>query len=459
MQIYDPTAVPTVQSFMDDESFLRLIMGPFGSGKSTGCVQELMKIACNQAPSEDGIRRTRFAVVRNTFPQLRDTTLKTWLDWYPDKFWGKMNHSVMEYNMRFRAEDGTEVHSEILFRALDRPDQVSNLLSLELTYAWFNECREIDKNIWEAMQGRVGRFPAMKDGGCTSYGVIADTNPPDTDSWIYDLFEKNDPDNAKAFYQPSGLSPEAENLANLPPDYYKNLATGKSQDYIRVYIHGMYGYVQTGKPVYPEYKDEVHASDVVAQKGVDIYRGWDFGLTPACVWVQVIGSRVLIIDEMTSERMGIAAFLDDVLTYHNSKYADFVVAGDIGDPAGGQAAQTDERTVFQIMWDKGVMVEPGPFNVTERLEPVRGRLNSMRDGVPNLLLSRKNCPTIRKGFQGKYCYRRIMVSAERFADTPDKNQYSHIMDATGYIIGHLFSHSNPNDFKPPRVVGGYAGKY
>ena len=219
--VYDPTAVPTVQEFMKATSFLRFIMGPFGSGKSTGCVQELMQIASRQEPDSENVRRTRFAVVRNTFPQLRDTTLKTWLDWFPESTsskvgWGKMNHSAMEYNMHFQLEDGTEVKCEVLFRALDRPDQVSNLLSLELTCAWFNEVREIDKNIWEAMQGRVGRFPAMKDGGCTWYGVIADSNPPDTDSWIYDLFEKLEPDNAEAFYQPSGLSPEAENLANLP---------------------------------------------------------------------------------------------------------------------------------------------------------------------------------------------------------------------------------------------------
>ena len=81
------------------------------------------------------------------------------------------------------------VQIEVLFRALDRPDQVSNLLSLELTGAWFNEAREIPKAIIEAMDGRIDRYPAVKDGGCTWTGIIMDTNPPDDDSYLYKMFE------------------------------------------------------------------------------------------------------------------------------------------------------------------------------------------------------------------------------------------------------------------------------
>ena len=54
------------KTFMKDKSFVRGIRGPVGSGKSVTCCMELMRIAVNQSPNKSGVRRTRFAVIRNT---------------------------------------------------------------------------------------------------------------------------------------------------------------------------------------------------------------------------------------------------------------------------------------------------------------------------------------------------------------------------------------------------------
>ena len=40
---YNRSCVPTVRRFMDSNAFIRAIVGPFGSGKSSGCVWELVK--------------------------------------------------------------------------------------------------------------------------------------------------------------------------------------------------------------------------------------------------------------------------------------------------------------------------------------------------------------------------------------------------------------------------------
>ena len=70
---------PTVWKFLHDESFVRGLMGPVGSGKSYGCAAEVMLRAVRQKPSpRDGIRYSRFVIVRNTYPELRTTTIKTW---------------------------------------------------------------------------------------------------------------------------------------------------------------------------------------------------------------------------------------------------------------------------------------------------------------------------------------------------------------------------------------------
>jgi hypothetical protein len=148
------------------------------SGKSSAMVVEIIRRAQEQAPSPDGIRRSRWAVIRNTFTQLSDTTIKTFHDWFPPSLFGQWR--VTDHSYFITAFPG--VHLEILFRALDRPDQLSNLLSLEITGAWFNEAREIPKTIIEAMDSRIGRYPSPRDGGASWYGMIMDTNPPDDTS-------------------------------------------------------------------------------------------------------------------------------------------------------------------------------------------------------------------------------------------------------------------------------------
>ena len=47
---------------------------------------------------------------------------------------------------------------------------------------------------------------------------------------------------------------------------------------------------------------------------------------------------------------------------------------------------------------------------------------------------------LRKGFQGRYAYRRMQIGGveERFHDVPDKNEYSHPHDALQYVTARLF---------------------
>src|SRR3990167_1213795 len=124
---YSYHSVPTIKKFSQSKARIRGLLGPFGSGKSSGCVIELIRMAEAQVPGRGGIKRTRFAVVRNTYPQLNDTTIKTVSQWLPPLFFGDFNKN--DHTYLITGIDGLEI--ELLFRALDRPAHVSNLLSLE----------------------------------------------------------------------------------------------------------------------------------------------------------------------------------------------------------------------------------------------------------------------------------------------------------------------------------------
>ena len=64
----------------------------------------------------------------------------------------------------------------------------------------------------------------------------------------------------------------------------------------------------------------------------------------------------------------------------------------------------------------------------------------MIDGKPGLVLDRRNCPQLFKGFVKDYVYARIAVSGEeRYKDKPNKNMSSHPMDALGYACLEIAS--------------------
>lgn len=436
---YSYADVPTIRDFSRSDAFIRGLVGPFRSGKSSGCVLEIIRRGMAQKPSTvDGIRRTRWMVVRNTYGELRDTTIKTFHQWFPPRLFGDWIDYKHEYNIS--AFDNTEI--EILFRALDRPDHMSKLLSLELTGAWVNEAREVPWPVIEAIQGRVGQFPPKREGGPTWSGLILDTNPPDTDSDWFRFFEEEDHSEhfRKIFRQPSGLSEEAENVSNLPNgrEYYERLAIGKSPTWVNVYIHGKYDFVTEGRPVFEDYSDELHCRECQSIDGTPIYVGLDFGLTPAAVYSQVTPhGQWQILDELSSTSMGIDRFSDELIVHNGMFYPgrEFVY---IGDPAGAHRSQTDEKTCFEILAAKGIMVEPGMQTLQLRLECVRKPLRTLVGGKPQFVLHPR-CRLLRRGFMGGYQLRRLQVSgSNRYGEIPDKNRYSHLQDALQYTATRIF---------------------
>jgi hypothetical protein len=227
-------APPTVGRFLESDAFARVLVGPIGSGKSSGCIMEVPKRAGQQARGPDGIRRTRGVVIRNTYRQLRDTTRKTFEQWLPTAA-GHWKEQDFTFHMR-----RGDVDCEVLFRALDSPADVKKVLSLELTWAYFNELREIPKELFDGVQGRVGRYPSKVQGGPTWFGVFGDTNPWPTTHWGYKLFSHDKPEGFELFEQPGGRTPEAENTSNLPPGYYARLCHGKDQEWVDEYVDGKY---------------------------------------------------------------------------------------------------------------------------------------------------------------------------------------------------------------------------
>lgn len=465
------------EDFHMDDSFVRGLMGPVGSGKSTACCYEILWRSLNQQPGPDGVRRSRWAAIRNTYPELKSTTIKTWMDWMIDVATIKWDTPITSNIVIDDIGDGTGLDLELLFMAIDRPEDVNKLRSLELTGAWINEASELDKAALDMCTQRVGRFPSKRAGGPSWTGVIMDTNPPDDDSWWYKLAEEEKPDSYKFFKQPGGLRKDldpksptfneyvpnetAENIQNhsLGYQYYLNQVPGKTEDWIKVFLLGDYGTTLDGKPVYPEYNDKVHHVEKTLNPvpGMPVIAAFDFGLTPACVFLQMSPKgQLLVLRELVSEDMGIRQFYSEVVrpfileTFPSNRIEA------VGDPAGNIRAQTDEKTCMQELLSLGLICEPASTNeFIKRRESVAFFLQRMSGGEPGFLLD-PSCKQLRKGFNGGYRYERIRSSGTtKFKDRPVKDKFSHIADALQY--GCLYVRDEMNPVRARSVKGASVG--
>ena len=459
---------PTIWKFLNDKSFVRGLIGPVGSGKSYACCAEIFKRAIQQKPSpRDGIKYSRFVIVRNSYPMLKTTTLKTWLELFPEHIYGSVHHSPpITHHIKLPSRDGAAgIDCEVIFLALDQPKDTRKLLSLEITGAWINECRELPKAVIDGTTHRVGRYPSKEDGGPTWRGVILDTNPPDDDHYIYRLSEKEPPRGRfawKFFRQPPGVfeaqdvpkempeaqgfvfgggkwwqtNEKAENLNNLPVGYYEQLLGGKNLDWIRCYAEGKFTYVQEGRPVTPEFDDSTMTEDCEILDGVPVQIGLDFGLTPAAVFAQRDHKGVWrIIHEIVTYDMGLERFailLKEDINRFFPKH-DIVV---FGDPAGSQRSTLNEDTSFDHLKTHGILAKPcATNNFKTRREALAMPMTRLIDGKPGFRIDRK-CVRLRKSLAGGYHFKRVAIGAgqERFRDTPNKNEHSHIGDAAQYCL-------------------------
>lgn len=445
-------APATLLDFHLSDAYYRFLMGPMGSGKSTACAIEIGRRATQQAPGPDGIRRSRWIVVRNTLQQLMDTTFKTWCQWYPPGFAGEWQVSNRTFVLRF-----DDVVAEVLFRPLDRPEDVQRLLSLEATGAWLNEFREIPLEIVVPLAGRVGRYPAAEDGGASWRGVIGDTNPPPLGSDWHKFLTTDLPSNARFFEQPSARSPEAENLEwlNQNPEsmllplhmrrqqgmgYYDALMAGATKDFIRVYVDGHFGRNLAGLAVYEASFSELETFSHIAPGPLPVNPGptypvivgLDFGRKPAAVFGQRnLRGNLSILDEVWELNMGLEKFLNTrVKPLLYSRFADnwIVVAVD---PSGFDKGQLTEQCAVDILKDNGFAVlRPGSNLVLPRLQAVESWLMRQIDGKPAIQIDPR-CTRLIEGFRGGYCFETSKTG--KVDDKPAKNDWSHPHDALQYL--------------------------
>lgn len=399
------------------------------------CIIELLRRAREQAP-HNGVRATKFALVRNTMQQLRTTVLADIQQYLTPM----VSFYTTDSTVRIRAPlpDGTRVESDWMLIPLDTKEDQRRLLSMQLTGAWINELREVPFDIVAPLLGRLGRFPSKVNGGATWYGLIADSNPWDTDSPYHDKLVLKPTPGWTLFHQPSAIGPGAENLENLPSGYYADLLNGRDEDWAAVHVESQWGTSNAGQAVFRRsFHAPTHIVDMAVQPNPHrpLMIGFDFGRTPTALISQVDSmGRLLVFEEICTEDMGLIQMVEEHLKpkllaepYVGRRH--FVIA----DPAGGQKSQITEDTPFDVLRSLGILAYPAPTNiVAQRLTAVEKLLRGAVMGEGALQINRDLCPTLVSAMGNKYRYRKKRDG--QLEETPEKlHPWSDVCDCLQYL--------------------------
>lgn len=438
-----------------------IIRGPLAGGKTYESINKCLTLCIEQhASKHEGIRRTRGVVVRNTYPDLISTVVKDFREVIPESIGHMTMGHPPELNLDFDLEDGTRVIANIIFLALDKPEDVRKIRGLNTTWIYVNEVKEIARANFDMMTTRADRYPQI---GWSKYaGVFGDTNAWDQDHWLEEIAQKIQSGEImdwKIHVQPGGVikvngkwevNPNAENPATVTTGYYQKALQGKREDWILVNLANEIGYSFNGKPVHPDYSDSrnVAPQNLIPKPGI-VYVGQDFGLTPAAVfWQRQPNGQWWGIDElvrfdMTNEKFAVELKAKCAEIRATVPGVTFV---HIGDPSGDNRVGTDGRTTFQIYRLAGFSgIRAASSNDPQvRRDALTRPLTRLINGEPGLLLSPK-MTFLRKALAGAWCYRRVQIGGtERYKDEADKNEFSHVGEAAEYGLMDAGEHAIVN---------------
>jgi hypothetical protein len=450
---------PKCMEYINSDAGIVLIMGPEGSGKSIGSGAKMLWAAQQQAPSpHDGIIRVKGYIIRATYRDLWDKTIPSyWQCWpknMPGSTWqgGKgepATHTIQWREPCSKSPTGYKRYEAIHeFRAIGENTIDAFVAGLEPTWIYCNEVNTLPRNVLSTFYRRCGRYPAPKDrpndGVKRWFGVFGDFNAEDEAHWLFHDCMDGKKAGVHFIQQPSGFSPQAENLRQLrkiDPDYYQNKAKLMEGWQVKRMIENKWGFSRTGEPVFGEdWDDDLHVATSIIEPDPrhPVYVGADAGGSPAAIFFQYINGCMIVFDELTTpdglfwdaETFGQKCRNKMDTQYPNCKVEWFAPDPSAGARLTGGAAHLDEEhrnwiSIFAIAtkWKPNI---PTTNDIGLRLQSVRRRL---RLGKRGYLVSSK-CVMLRSGFNSGYKLGKVdPKDGATPANNIRKNRYSHVQDA------------------------------
>ncbi|MEK9207376.1 MAG: phage terminase large subunit [Patescibacteria group bacterium] len=419
----EPT--PKQTEFITSEQKFSCFSGGFGSGKTiAGCLRSLL---LSQFPGNFGL------VGRLTYPELRDTTRKTFFEICPPEYYDEAAGGQWKPSENYlRLVNG----SEIIFRHLDNVSE-KELLSLNLGWFFIDQAEEVGERVFQILTSRL-RLASVPN----RYGFVVCN--PEPSNWIDLKWRKPILENKP---NPNHHFIESASYDNpyLPADYIPSLLATYPEEMVKRYIEGRWDVFEN--QIYHEFDYKMHSIvPFEIPKGWERIVGVDHGMVnpTAAIFAAVdYDGNIFVYDEYYSPGV-----VSDHARAIIEKTAGQEISFWLIDPS--TQAKTREKdgmpwSVIEEYEDFGLYFTPanneqlaGINRVKEFLKPQMSRRNPITKEIPSpRLFVFKNCVNLITEFP-QYQWRKMRSLSQRNQKEQPRDFNDHALDALRYIIMSRF---------------------
>ena len=219
--------------------------------------------------------------------------------------------------------------------------------------------------------------------------------------------------------------------------YYTNQAIGKTEVWKKQFIDAEWGFSISGKPVVASFKPDLHVAQQPLRYNPHLLLviGFDPGLggTAFTFMQEDLHGVLRVLGELGVSGLGIERVIKEHLKpYIRNRFPDarVVIAPD---PAAQNRAQTDERSIVDILRREFTVSIETNNRLPKRLDAIDYFATRLTDFGPALQIDPRFCPMLIRALKGGWRWELDPKRAgqHRNAD-PEKNQYSHYGDSMGY---------------------------
>ncbi|MBK7380423.1 MAG: hypothetical protein IPJ03_15825 [Ignavibacteriales bacterium] len=369
-------------------------IGGFGSGKTYAACYKALGLACAN-PDTAGM------LVSPTFPMLRDTTRRTFLE--------ILQLEEVSYELKITENKIRilEPNAEIWFRSADDPNK---LKGSNLAWVGLDEAAQMSKEAYDISLSR------MRDPKANIKQLFI-TTTPEGFNWVYDISQK-----IKMVHS------STEDNVYLDKDYVEMLYSSYDEQLVKQYIKGEFVLLNKGR-VYYCFDRNIQLTDITYNPSLPINLCVDFNINPMC-WaiVQTVEGVDVVVDEIVLRNANTELAANTFI----NKYPDKVVSI-YGDYSGTfrhtSSPTTDYDIIKSIIKTRDINIKPDP-PVTDRVNSVNSRLRNSKGDVR--LKINRNCKTTIRDFEQV-----VYKEGKREIDKSSLD-LTHISDAIGYRIEYLY---------------------
>lgn len=497
LRVWTPPG-PVALAAYRSTSEIVITWGPQGSGKTGTYIAKTLAFSRMQvpqpcpvgsvpgAPQARAVRRSRLTCLKTSYRRLWENFIPSWFEWLPQHDpengveWIGADGGPATQTITMPLRDGSAAVLEAVFMAIGEISTEEALedffAGLQTTWVWMNELHTFPRAVYDKALGRVGRYPRQADGGPVSPGLWGDMNSPIIGTWQHEAIMQGEwRMHRDLFRQPSGESPDAENVKNLDPEYYARAKRRMpAHEYDRK-VRNNFGRRLDGKPVH-DYDDNLYTADGPLEPiiGLPLIVAMDAGGSPSAVVMQRRrdGQLRVYAEHPTApgtgpERFarGLRALLDTQRFAAWRGQGEIIAVADPSSEYGADKVEQEKNWMQRVSAELGVRVRPAASQ-DPRLR--RQALDDclVMDGTVPLFQLDPCCKVLRKALMGEYKFRKMQIVGEDVYDPkPMKNDASHTAEACQYgcleeggldrAKGRMPREDRPNGIRDALVDAGY----